>query len=556
MAVNLATFKDSTARTHYESGTLDDFRDRASGTFDDLAIEIEALDARIAQFESVFITDPENTSTFDYPYDAEGLKREFLDEVTALLLRFHEGIKETRVVDKEIVGLEYIHMEYTVKGTPLYAAENALIVEKETSEEEQLETDLEEDGPDFGNFRGSPQVVLNRKDFSVDGVFDNSSDSGRAMLNEDGKDILDKYESLINAVFNAGKKLDDDPDDVFQVVTAIQPIVIDDGTSVRTYNRLANASDFTSGTGAVNAFFLLEDTAQLSRVVKDADGKASIDKPDTAPAAKRIKLDLKEAFPDGPTYQKIEFSSSLDLFAAEDSSGGFSLGPNQNETDRVEAVRVPALAVPVPDRVAEFPDVQVVLTHRARVDGIDYLIGKSTADGKIYATSLGSTNRSNVSDIANLNGLEYLMYFTEVRIRILRAKLSYNEAVVREIQDDLTKANNALAELENQAGLTSPEDPDEYSAVTLKMDLFNALASKEGEPIFNQVGDNTYLKTNEWMESRTNLKNYIDRRSAQAQQATLDYQNTLNRYNSSYEMMAKLQEKLDSLLKSQIGNIR
>ena len=51
------------------------------------------------------------------------------------------------------------------------------------------------------------------------------------------------------------------------------------------------------------------------------------------------------------------------------------------------------------------------------------------------------------------------------------------------------------------------------------------------------------------------LKNYIDRRSSEAQQATLDYQSTLNRYNSAYEIMGKMQEKLDNLVKSQLRNI-
>ena len=57
-----------------------------------------------------------------------------------------------------------------------------------------------------------------------------------------------------------------------------------------------------------------------------------------------------------------------------------------------------------------------------------------------------------------------------------------------------------------------------------------------------------------WQESRTNLKNHIDRKSAQSQQAMLDYQTVLNRFNNAFEVMSKIQEKVDSLLKSQLRN--
>lgn len=66
--------------------------------------------------------------------------------------------------------------------------------------------------------------------------------------------------------------------------------------------------------------------------------------------------------------------------------------------------------------------------------------------------------------------------------------------------------------------------------------------------------DSIHGKAN-WGAARTALKNYIDRRSSEAQQATLDYQNVLNRYNGAYETMAKLQEKLDNLLKGQLRNL-
>jgi hypothetical protein len=50
------------------------------------------------------------------------------------------------------------------------------------------------------------------------------------------------------------------------------------------------------------------------------------------------------------------------------------------------------------------------------------------------------------------------------------------------------------------------------------------------------------------------LKSYIDRRTADAQSAALDLQQTTNRYNNAYEVMAKLQEKMDGLIKTQLRN--
>ena len=87
------------------------------------------------------------------------------------------------------------------------------------------------------------------------------------------------------------------------------------------------------------------------------------------------------------------------------------------------------------------------------------------------------------------------------------------------------------------------------------MNLFSATASTPSTPIFDAAGNDSLHNAQEWQKNRTTLKNYIDRRSAEAQQATLDYQNVLNRYNNAFEVMAKLQEKLDTLLKAQLRNV-
>ena len=60
----------------------------------------------------------------------------------------------------------------------------------------------------------------------------------------------------------------------------------------------------------------------------------------------------------------------------------------------------------------------------------------------------------------------------------------------------------------------------------------------------------------EWKTAQTKIQNYIDQQSSAAQQATLDYQQTLNRYNGAFEAMSKLQDKLDNVQKSVMNNFR
>ena len=164
--------------------------------------------------------------------------------------------------------------------------------------------------------------------------------------------------------------------------------------------------------------------------------------------------------------------------------------------------------------------------------------------------------------IYHLNAMEYLYYWNEARIRILKGQLAFQQAVINEIQEDLRQANEALAALETQAAKTRAQSSDgktinpDTSLETRYLDLHEALISKTGDPTYNfdRAGGDDRHNFSQWEANRTRLKNFIDRRSADAQDATLDYQTILNRFNNSYEVMAKVQEKLDSLIKAQLRN--
>ena len=88
------------------------------------------------------------------------------------------------------------------------------------------------------------------------------------------------------------------------------------------------------------------------------------------------------------------------------------------------------------------------------------------------------------------------------------------------------------------------------------MDIWEAMTTKPGQTgIFDQNLNDDRHNFSEWQSNRSFLKSYIDLKSTQSQDAMLDYQTTLNRYNNAFEVMSKIQEKIDNLLKSQLRNL-
>jgi hypothetical protein len=163
---------------------------------------------------------------------------------------------------------------------------------------------------------------------------------------------------------------------------------------------------------------------------------------------------------------------------------------------------------------------------------------------------------SGLASTFHLSPTEYLYYWNEVRIRGFRGQLNYQQAVVTEIQEDLRQANAALAELEKLAGKTDPQDgdgnPDKVSTPeTSLFDHHQAIIAHANLVLYGPSDSHVYSS---WSKNRVALKSYIDRRTSDAQSAALDLQQTTNRFNNAYEVMAKLQEKMDGLIKTQLRN--
>lgn len=528
-------FQNSTLQSLYDGTNADallsadklvTFRTGGDTTQDN---SIASLDERIASFESALLGSlPAGKTAADFPYDRDGLKREFLDEVTGLLLLRSGGT-----------------------GAENYAAAGILVTS------DAIIPPLSITNPVF---KGGTQKDIVKNATTGFGVFDdldttnttNDTDPRLAMLTPEGQAIFKTYANLIDNVFAEGDKLADNPSRSVQLVGAMQPMVVD-GT---TYNRVAqvSGSDPVTKLPTYNTY-LLESTAETSKVVKDGSGNAQL----TGPASSTAKEILLSPFEAGLDATTGEYTVTVDGISFRISTPNNGVAVRTNTTDLPAlAQTISPLTQNVPDRGTEFPDVRIVSSYQYTVNQTTYLIGLST-EGEVYVTSLSAARTSSVAATASLNGMEYLLFYNEARVKILKAQLSYKEAVVREIQDDLKKANAALAELETQSGAITANDKDgqptgQFSADTITMSVFNAENSLAGNSLLARGGNDSYQNATDWATSRATLKNYIDRRSSEAQEATLDYQNTLNRYNNALEVMAKLQEKLDTLLKSQLHN--
>jgi hypothetical protein len=531
-----ATFQSSALTTLYNGSgdadlqkLLNRFRTGAElANIPDLDVDIDNLDKRIAMFESVlFSVQPNNggNANGEYPYDKEGMRREFLDEVAALLIR--------RSVDA--TAKSYVNNRFVTDGVLFLAS-------TEYALGELLKRRQGEDNYVIGASSG----YNNFADLAVTAT----SDQRRNMLNGDGRMVYDLYAQLIDQVFQEGEKLALNPSRNVEVTSAIPPLTIEGFA----YERIANENDMTTTPPKMRTY-LVESDAPLSSVVKDATGTAQLTG-STTTSAQRLLLEPKATSLSGG---KLVVAVDNDTVEVTASATNLFLAVRPS-TNPVTATPIKPFRMVVPGKEGAFPSTYLEVTHRVvGNNGVPYLLGTSS-EGTVYVISVASAKRTSIGATATLSSIEYLYFFNETRIKILRAKLSYNEAVVREIQDDLKRANEALADLEARSGIVNAQDKDgnltyQYSAETFKMNLFNATNSPAGQPLFSEAGTNSLHEATDWQENRTNLKNYIDRRSAEAQQATLDYQNVLNRYNNAFEVMGKLQEKIDTLLKAQLRNM-
>lgn len=433
------------------AGHLDYFR---NNTNEALKSDIAALDQRIANFQNV-ITDGAKVGTEDFPYDKEFLKREFMEEVFALMLK----------------RPEYRRSDGLSVPTGLFSS---------------IATSVAYSGGGQDLLRNTGTIMSNGAAWSAN-FSDMTADQHKAVLangsGDGGIPVYDAYSAWIDAVFAEGNKMKLNPPETVNVVTSISPRTLPTANSPNVvYDRVAtvNTGRKDAQGNPVFEYFLIAENAPISGL------------------------------------NKVSVAGTLN---------------GQPVDSKIELTANPAVDKSIYIQVDK--DLQPLVNN---------------AFGFEYASN-------------NLSPAMYLYYFMEARIRVLRGQLNMKEAVTSEIRDDLAKANSAYADLEAQAGKTRAQsengkttNPD-LSFETQNMDFFEATNAKKGLTIFENNGNDDQANYTEWGSSRSSLKSYIDRKSTQSQDAMLDYQTTLNRFNQAYEVMSKIQEKMDGLVKSQLRNV-
>jgi hypothetical protein len=166
--------------------------------------------------------------------------------------------------------------------------------------------------------------------------------------------------------------------------------------------------------------------------------------------------------------------------------------------------------------------------------------------------------------VRNMDLMEFIYYWNEAKMHVLKAQLAYQNDITQEMQESLRQANAALADLEQQSSQTTATDKDSKpnpntAPQTVTLHLFAAenqvttTGANGGDGSILPFGV-TDMNYGQFAKSRTALQNFIDRRSADAQSAMVDYQNTLNTFNNNYNTMSQLQQKLEDLLTQELRN--
>lgn len=423
------------------AGHLTYFRDTTSDLIKD---EIAALDQRIANFQNV-ITDGAKAGTEDFPYDKAYLKREFMEEVLAILLKRSN-------YRAEVAGHT---ATYNMNGQDLLGSTTY---------------------GDGVNTLPNPSNFSNMTEAQHKALLRNGPSDG-------GVAVYDAYSAWIDAVFAEGNKMKENPAENVNIVTSITARTLPTANSPHVvYDRVATINTGLKDTqgNPVFRYFLVEQGAPISGLNK---------------------------VPVIGTYNG----------QAADSKIGLTANPTVDTSVYIEVDK-----------------------------NLQPLVGN--AYGFVNATN-------------NLSPSMYLFYYMEARIRILRGQLNMKEAVTSEIRSDLAKANSAYADLEAQAGKTRAQSADgktvnpDLSYETQNMDFFEATNARRGEMIFDTNDNDDAHRYSEWGANRSALKSYIDRKSTQSQDAMLEYQTLLNRFNQAYEVMSKIQEKMDGLVKGQLRNV-
>ena len=292
-----STATTSQLTTFRDGGGISDAADKQS-----LASAIAGLEQRIATFESTLIADPTLPNSLgneDFPFDRESLKREFLDEILAALIRGGYGFTLDQyfigpsngnannpqptstpvaspngakfggeddpnlpVTNLTDVGLS-LWTRSTATATKSWDHCNPFEFNPCDGSQSDFESSLNSDyplgyvgyTPSYSTATGNQTYTITYytytqvfQDFVDDNFatlydFDTFTHNGDQLLNNTGKAIFAHYEDLIDRVFAEGDKLRNNPIDPTGVVTTLSGVTIN-GT---TYTQLLTRTNYTGG---------------------------------------------------------------------------------------------------------------------------------------------------------------------------------------------------------------------------------------------------------------------------------------------------------------------
>lgn len=430
------------------------------------------------------------------------------------------------------------------------------------------------------------------------------TDNRGDLLNPEGQQIFSRYSQLIDRIFAAGDALANNPVVLPEVVTSIRGVTMDlpgpsvadrpvgllgagrssysgqlPGTPIAYRGQLigspaAPAGEVTITVGNTSA--VDDGNGNLSGpgitgTIDYATGRYSINLAAATAADREIRgsyqtlqvyTGLRTVRVPAPTVENP--NAATYRYYVFDEKAGF------DSSDPTEKSRQQVVKSPVLNTSGDAVDFELGFSPNSLV-GIKYYEVEQVLSSVAPGGPAGGVDNfatptefrlkdgvpvSGLASTFHLSPTEYLYYWNEVRIRGFRGQLNYQQAVVAEIQEDLRQANAALADLEKLAGQTDPQDsdgnPDKVSTLeTSLIDHHQAIIAHANREMYGPKDSHVYSS---WQKNRVSLKSYIDRRTADAQSASLDLQQTTNRFNNAYEVMAKLQEKMDGLIKTQLRN--
>ena len=504
---------------------LQTFRATGAGGTQNLAIA--TVDQTIQAMENAIVPTAAatGTTTQNYPVDQAGITQQLMNQIFAQLLEMGSPPGSTYSAAHNFLGITYYAVDST--GVLNVTGSTGTLAD------------------DFSNLDSNPANSA-------------TSTSMFQYLNSTGQSILANYYNLIQATFKQGATVANNPSDPAAAAGTVS--VTNSSTSSNTVTVASIPSSLLVGATLLGQTVISINAANNTLTLS---GNASAN----------VSSATNESYTAGSLITGVATQIPIRTI-------------NGVDYGYVTVINGQTFLVPVGITLQSVTK-QPVKNALSFLDGatsqqsqVGYTVGFSDAsaadnvtllpvDSTTFQPTGGATFSGNVRF---MDAIVYTYFWNEARVAVMKGKLTYQQDVVQQLQNALQAANAASTDLEQQAGLTEQQDstgkPDpNASKETASLNMFVAIASKAGSVMFNTVGANPttgdpssgqnpyYFNYSLWTSNRVALKNYTDNLNSQAQNAMLDYQQTLNNYNNAYDVMGKLQDKFNTMFQAQLPHI-